>query len=208
EARVDPKTGLYNARHFAQVIQSELNRARRFGRPLTLVMADLDLLREINNTYGHLAGDEVLRGIARVFRQELRHYDVPSRFGGEEFSILLPETDPEEAMEIAERVRRAVAAQRFDVETSNEPIKATISMGIASFPRDAQEVNELVHHADLAVYRAKLQGRNRVLDAADEQILAEPAGRPQRIAAVRANVPNLPEPARPAPVTSVERRAP
>jgi len=208
EARVDPKTGLYNARHFAQVLQSELNRARRFGRPLTLVMADLDLLRDINNTYGHLAGDEVLRGIAQVFRRELRHYDVPSRFGGEEFSILLPETDPEEAMAIAERVRRAVAAQRFEVETSNEPIRATISMGIASFPRDAQEVNELVHHADLAVYRAKLQGRNRVLDAAEEKILAQPSGRAERMAAVHSNVPELAEPARPASAPAVERRAP
>src|SRR5262249_33374101 len=150
----------------------------------------------INNTYGHLAGDEVLRGIADVFRQELRHYDVPSRFGGEEFSILLPETDPEEALAIAERVRRAVAAKRFEVETSNAPIRATISMGGAAFPRDAQEVNELVHHADLAVYRAKLQGRNRVLDAADEKILAEPSGRAERIVVVQSNLPDLAEPVR------------
>jgi diguanylate cyclase (GGDEF)-like protein/putative nucleotidyltransferase with HDIG domain len=208
EARVDSKTGLYNARHFANVLQSELNRARRFGRPLSLVMADLDLLRDINNTYGHLAGDEVLRGIAAIFRQELRHYDVPSRFGGEEFSILLPETDPEEAMAIAERVRRAVAAKLFVVETSNDPIRATISMGVASFPRDAQEVNELVHHADLAVYRAKLQGRNRVLDVADEKILAQPPSRIERLAMVPdVEMPERLEPAaQPAP--AVERRAP
>jgi diguanylate cyclase (GGDEF)-like protein/putative nucleotidyltransferase with HDIG domain len=208
QARVDAKTGLYNARHFAGVLQSELNRARRFGRPLSLVMADLDLLRDINNTYGHLAGDEVLRGIAEIFRQELRHYDVPSRFGGEEFSILLPETEPEEAMAIAERVRRAVAARLFEVDTSNEPIRATISMGVASFPRDAQEVNELVHHADLAVYRAKLQGRNRVLDAAHEKILAQPSSRVERLVTVPdVEVPEHPEPvAQPAP--AVDRRAP
>ena len=90
EARVDPKTGLFNARHFASVMQEELGRAQRFQRPMSLIMADLDLLRDINNTYGHLAGDAVLRGIAEVFRQQLRHYDVPARFGGEEFSILLP----------------------------------------------------------------------------------------------------------------------
>src|SRR5581483_10390203 len=109
EARVDPKTGLYNARYFATTLAQEIARAGRFDRPMSLIMADLDLLRDINNSYGHLAGDAVLKGIAEVFRQELRHYDVPARFGGEEFSILLPETPPEQAMEIAERIRRAVA---------------------------------------------------------------------------------------------------
>ncbi|HEX3806890.1 MAG TPA: diguanylate cyclase [Gaiellaceae bacterium] len=175
EARVDPKTGLYNARHFASVMQEELGRAQRFQRPLSLIMADLDLLRDINNSYGHLAGDAVLRGIADTFRQQLRHYDVPARFGGEEFSILLPETPPDQAIEIADRIRRAVAARLFEVETSSEPIRATISMGIASYPRDGADANELVHQADLAVYRAKLQGRNRVLDASDDAILAQPS---------------------------------
>ncbi len=187
EARVDPKTGLYNTRHFATMLQEELGRAQRFQRPMSLIMADLDLLRDINNTYGHLAGDAVLQGIAEVFRQELRHFDVPSRFGGEEFSILLPETTPEEALQIAERIRAAVAARRFEVETSSEPIKATISMGIAAYPRDGSDANELVHQADLAVYRAKLQGRNRVLDAAgsDESVLVgAPARQPSRLTAL------------------------
>src|SRR5438045_5103893 len=125
-------------------------------------MAYLDLPRYINNSYGHLAGDAVLKGIAEVFRQQLRHYDVPARFGGEEFSILLPETPPEQALEIAERIRRAVAEQEFEVETSEHPIRATISIGVAGFPRDGADANELIHQADLAVYRAKLQGRNRV----------------------------------------------
>src|SRR6476646_3558385 len=184
EARVDPKTGLYNARHFASVMQEELGRAQRFQRPLSLIMADLDLLRDINNTYGHLAGDAVLRGISEVFRQQLRHYDVPARFGGEEFSILLPETPPDEAYEIADRIRRSVAARLFEVETSSEPIRATISMGVAGFPRDGSDMNELVHQADLAVYRAKLQGRNRVLDASDELLLAQPDNRTPRLASL------------------------
>ena len=175
EARVDPKTGLFNARHFSQALNEELTRAARFDRPMALIMADLDLLREINNTYGHLAGDAVLKGIAEVFRALLRHYDVPARFGGEEFSILLPETSPEEALEIAERIRRAVAQRTFDVETSSEPIRATVSIGVASFPRDGSDGNELIHQADLAVYRAKLQGRNRVLDATTSEPLAMPA---------------------------------
>jgi diguanylate cyclase (GGDEF)-like protein/putative nucleotidyltransferase with HDIG domain len=183
EARVDPKTGLFNARHFASALSEELTRAQRFERPLSLIMADLDLLREINNTYGHLAGDAVLKGIADVFRAELRHFDVPARFGGEEFSILLPETAPEEALEIAERIRRAVAEKRYDVETSSEPIRATVSIGVAGYPKDAQDPNALIHQADLAVYRAKLQGRNRVLGASSEPLLM-PVDRTQRLVAV------------------------
>ena len=171
EARVDPKTGLFNARYFAATLAEELARAQRFERPLTLIMADLDLLRDINNTYGHLAGDAVLKKIAETFRTQLRHYDVPARFGGEEFAILLPETPPEQAFEIAERIRRAVAAAAIDVETSSEPIHATVSIGVAAYPRDAADANELIHQADLAVYRAKLQGRNRVLDASSEPLV-------------------------------------
>ena len=141
EARVDPKTGLFNARHFATSLAEELGRAVRFERPMSLIMADLDLLRDINNTYGHLAGDAVLRGIAQIFRAQLRHYDVPARFGGEEFSILLPETPPDQALEIAERIRRAVAEASFEVETSSEPIRATVSIGVVRIPegRDRRE---------------------------------------------------------------------
>src|SRR3954468_1405215 len=183
EARVDPKTGLYNARYFATALAEELGRAQRFERPMSLIMADLDLLRDINNTYGHLAGDAVLKGIAEVFRAQLRHYDVPARFGGEEFSILLPETPPEQALEIAERIRRAVAEGMFDVETSSEPIRATVSIGVAGYPKDGTDANELIHQADLAVYRAKLQGRNRVLGASSEPLLV-PTDRTARLIAV------------------------
>jgi diguanylate cyclase (GGDEF)-like protein/putative nucleotidyltransferase with HDIG domain len=137
-------------------------------------MVDLDLLREINNTFGHLAGDAVIRGVADVFRQQLRHFDIPARFGGEEFSILLPETPVEQALEIAERVRRAVADQLFEVSTSSDPIRATVSIGVATFPADGRDQNELIHQADLAVYRAKLQGRNRVLAASAEPLLLPP----------------------------------
>jgi diguanylate cyclase (GGDEF)-like protein/putative nucleotidyltransferase with HDIG domain len=184
EARVDPKTGLFNARYFAAELREELVRAGRMDRPMSIIMADLDLLRDINNSYGHLAGDAVLKGIAEVFRKQLRHYDVPARFGGEEFAILLPETPPEQALEIAERIRRAVADGRFEVETSSEPIRATISLGVAGFPKDGTDPNELIHQADLAVYRAKLQGRNRVQGASSEPLLLSPTERPTRLAAV------------------------
>jgi diguanylate cyclase (GGDEF)-like protein/putative nucleotidyltransferase with HDIG domain len=184
EARIDPKTSLFNARHFGTVLADELTRAQRFDRPLSLMMADLDLLRDINNNHGHLAGDAVLRGMADVFRQELRHYDVPARFGGEEFSILLPETTPEQALEIAERIRRALADIRFEVETSSEPIQATVSIGVAGFPADGRTANELLHQADLAVYRAKLQGRNRVLATNAESLLLTKPDQRQRLAFV------------------------
>ena len=209
EARIDPKTGLANARHFGSALREELGRAVRFDRPLALLMADLDLLREINNSYGHLAGDAVLAGIAKIFREQLRDYDIPARFGGEEFAILLPETPPHEAFEIAERIRRAVARATFEVETSSEPIRATVSIGVAGFPRDGSDANELVHQADLAVYRAKLQGRNRVLDAANEALLAQPDGRAVPLATLPspAEVPLRPLPA-PEVRPETERRAP
>jgi diguanylate cyclase (GGDEF)-like protein/putative nucleotidyltransferase with HDIG domain len=183
EARVDPKTGLFNARHFAAELREELARSARFERPMSVIMADLDLLRDINNSYGHLAGDAVLKGIAEVFRKHLRHYDVPARFGGEEFAILLPETSPETALEIAERIRRAVADELFEIETSSEPIRATVSLGVAGYPKDGADPNELIHQADLAVYRAKLQGRNRVLGASSEPLLMT-TERSTRLAAV------------------------
>jgi diguanylate cyclase (GGDEF)-like protein/putative nucleotidyltransferase with HDIG domain len=206
QARVDPKTGLFNARHFATVLTDELARGERFERPVSLIMADLDLLREINNGYGHLAGDAVLAGIADVFREQLRHYDIPARFGGEEFAILLPETPYEDALEIAERIRRAVAERLFEVDTSGEPLRVTISMGIATFPKHGRDPNELVHHADLAVYRAKLQGRNRVLGAGVEP-LAE-VEHTLRLAAlpIEADVPRQPARATRMPVDQERRR--
>jgi diguanylate cyclase (GGDEF)-like protein/putative nucleotidyltransferase with HDIG domain len=170
EARLDSKTGLLNARHFGSALSAELERASRAQRPFSLIMADLDLLREINNMHGHLAGDQVLQGIAEEFRRALRPYDVAARFGGEEFCILLPETEASHGLEIAERIRRAVAARRYSVESSSEPIRATVSLGLAAFPDHGQTTKDLLHRADLAVYRAKAQGRNRVVGAGSEPV--------------------------------------
>ncbi len=188
QARIDAKTGLFNPRHFAGVLSEELARAHRFERPASLIMADLDLLREVNNTHGHLVGDEVLAGVAAVFREELRHYDVPARFGGEEFAILLPETDHEQALEIAERIRRSVAAQSFEAQTATEPVHVTLSLGVATYPRDGRDSTELIHHADLAVYRAKIQGRNRVLSAGTDLTLVR-ADRVPRLVSLPAEAP-------------------
>ena len=185
EARNDPKTGLYNARHFAATLHEELARATRFERPMSLIMADLDLLRDINNTYGHLAGDAVLAGVAKVFREQLRDYDVPARFGGEEFSILLPETRAAGGA----RDRRAHPACRRRARVRGGHVqRADPRDGLARRrvvpARRRSDANELVHQADLAVYRAKIQGRNRVLDASDEPVLAQAVNRAPRLAAV------------------------
>ncbi|MGA9350425.1 MAG: GGDEF domain-containing protein, partial [Anaerolineae bacterium] len=137
QAQTDEKTGLWNARHFVKLFITEMERARRFDRPLALIMADLDLLRNINNTYGHLAGDTVLAGIGQIIRENIREYDIAGRFGGEEFTIVLPEVGPAEARSFAERLREAVEAASFEVRTSATPIRTTISLGVACFPWDA-----------------------------------------------------------------------
>jgi diguanylate cyclase (GGDEF)-like protein len=137
-------------------------RASRFERPLSVLMADLDLLRDVNNRYGHLAGDAVLKGVADILRQELRDYDVPARFGGEEFIVLLPETSFDDAVTLAERIRRVVEEHPFPIESAGEPVRATVSVGAATFLCDDKTAKDLVHEADLALYRAKTGGRNRV----------------------------------------------
>lgn len=161
QASKDPKTGLWNARYFTRILEAELKRADRFNRPLTLVVADLDLLRNINNAYGHLAGDAVLIGVARILTSNFREYDVVSRFGGEEFAILLPETHPREALPRIEAVRQAIAAAEFEAPTTRQPLKATMSFGVAGRERPRQSAKEIFHQADIAVYEAKKLGRNR-----------------------------------------------
>ena len=160
-ARLDPKTDLFNARYFTTALEAEIERARRFGRPLSILLADLDLLRNVNNTYGHLAGDAVLRGVAAVLRSQLRPFDIPCRFGGEEFAVVLPEAGHEDALAIAERIRGAVAATPFGNPTGDGEIQATVSVGVATHP-EFETADDLVHQADLALYRAKAHGRNRV----------------------------------------------
>jgi diguanylate cyclase (GGDEF)-like protein len=167
EAQIDGKTGLYNARYFTTLFTNEIERAKRFDRPLAFIMADLDLLRNINNTYGHLAGDAVLAGIGRIIHETIRKYDIAGRFGGEEFAIVVPEAGPSEAHVLAERIRQAVEAAAFEIATSPTPIHVTMSLGVAYFPQDAHTQTDLVHEADVAVYQAKLQGRNRVTSASN-----------------------------------------
>jgi diguanylate cyclase (GGDEF)-like protein/putative nucleotidyltransferase with HDIG domain len=177
ETEIDPKTGLYNAKYFSKVLNNELERANNFDRPLTVVLADLDLLRNINNTYGHLAGDEVLIGVANLLKHSLREYDVVARFGGEEFIILMPETTPEEAQPIIENLRASIERNAISVPTSFNPIAVTVSFGIAGRREFSETPNEIIHNADSALYHSKLNGRNRTCKFSDEgfDILVNPA---------------------------------
>lgn len=163
KTEIDQKTGLYNHQYFMNQLNNELQRANRYDRPFSIIMADLDLLRNINNTYGHLAGDDVLKGVAGTLKQTVRDYDIVARFGGEEFAILLPETEIEKAIQRAENIRRAIEAASFVIPTSVEPIKVTMSFGISKRENFEQSAEEILHHADTALYRSKLSGRNRTL---------------------------------------------
>jgi diguanylate cyclase (GGDEF)-like protein len=165
---LDSKTGLFNHTYFRKQLDSELARSNRFDRPLAVIIADLDLLRNINNTYGHLAGDEVLIGVANAMKQSVREYDVVSRFGGEEFAILLPETTLVQAYEKAEFFRKKIEEMEFTVPTSSTPIRATMSFGVAHRESFRQTSTEIVHNADLALYNSKLSGRNRTFAHAND----------------------------------------
>lgn len=205
QATTDSKTGLFNARYFQQALDREISRANRFDRPLTVVIGDLDLLRNINNTYGHLAGDQVLVGIAHILKDRFRDYDVVARIGGEEFSILMPETTAGEAVHRVERLREMIEAARFKIETSVEPIRATMSFGLAERCEPEQKAKTLLHRADLALYRAKLEGRNlvRLAPGRDEDLREQdrPAAPTDQMAPVASISPMTPMAAndRPAP---------
>jgi len=160
EARTDPKTELANMKHWNQLAQAEVERARRFRRPLSVVLADFDLLRDVNNRYGHLMGDQMIRRVADAIRASLREYDVPARFGGDEFVVLMPETTLPEAMSVAERIRREV--ESIVLKTGEGPVPGSVSIGVALFPAHGRTASDLLAAADRAVYKAKALGRNRV----------------------------------------------
>lgn len=160
QTELDSKTNLYNHTYFMKQLENELARAQRFERPLSVLMADLDLLRNVNNTYGHLAGDEILLAIAKILQTSVRDYDLVARFGGEEFSVLMPETSTQIAFERAEKIRRAIETAEFTISTSMTPIKVTMSIGVAGRIKLNESKEEIIHNADTVLYYAKLKGRN------------------------------------------------
>jgi diguanylate cyclase (GGDEF)-like protein len=161
-AESDPKTGLRNGKYFMQSLEQELSRSMRYDRPLTVVLADLDYLRVINNTYGHLAGDAVLKGVAEILRNFFRDYDVVARFGGEEFAILLPETEPESALPRIETVRVAIEKTSLETPEADSKLNITMSFGLAGINKEKPTAFEIIHCADLAMYAAKYAGRNQI----------------------------------------------
>lgn len=162
KSEIDSKTGLYNSKYFSKAVKSELARANRFDRPLSIVMGDMDLLRNINNTYGHLAGDEALVSVAKAMKKVMREYDIISRFGGEEFAILLPETATSDAYKAVEKLRSLIEGLEISVPTSQLPIKVTMSFGIAGRENQDQTISDLIHNADTALYGVKISGRNGI----------------------------------------------
>ena len=162
----DQLTGLWNRRELDRFLKDECERAVRFGHSLGLVMVDLDHFKRINDTHGHPVGDIVLREVARRFNRQVRSVDRVARFGGEEFVLILLQTDLTSAMDVARRVCAAVARDPFFTEEQH-PLTITASAGVAVLPNHAADARVLLAMADRALYAAKLQGRNRVIAASD-----------------------------------------
>jgi len=161
-AVTDPLTGVFNVRRLASVLNDEVSRARRYDRPVSFLMVDVDNLKTYNDSLGHQKGDVVLSQIASIVDSNTRDVDKVFRYGGDEFCVVLPETDSDHAMVVAEKVRRAVSGFHFPGEEEMRDTKLTISIGIATFPEDTDEEEGLIRKADLALYAAKQGGRNSV----------------------------------------------
>jgi diguanylate cyclase (GGDEF)-like protein len=160
-AYIDAMTELPNHASFRVNLSKEIRRrAARHHHPLSLILLDVDDFKQVNDRYGHPAGDEVLRQLASVLRANLRDTDHPARYGGDEFVILCPETDTKDVVGVAERIRRAIESRPF-ASTDSETLSITVSAGVATYPTDADTEEQLISQADAALYRAKESGKNR-----------------------------------------------
>ncbi len=159
-ATTDSLTGVVNRREFFRLAEQELARARRYSHPTALMMMDIDHFKRVNDQYGHAIGDDALRHFTGICRQEMRSEDVIGRLGGEEFAILLPETDVESAQILAERIRASLT--QSSVNTQAEPLQMSVSIGVTERAEGETQLKALLQRADSALYEAKNQGRNRV----------------------------------------------
>jgi diguanylate cyclase (GGDEF)-like protein len=158
---VDTLTGLFNRTFFFAAVDREIDRSLRSSRGFCLLMMDLDELKTINDRYGHYFGDQVLRGVGEVIRSGVRKIDTAARYGGDEFVVLLPETDPTGAWVLAEKVR--IGVTELDVRVAGAEISTSISVGVVNFPDDGQTSDALLISADQAMYASKRGGKNRVM---------------------------------------------
>jgi diguanylate cyclase (GGDEF)-like protein len=162
-SRKDGLTDLYNHRFFHQLLESELSRADRYGRVVSLIMIDIDNFKRYNDSHGHPAGDVALRQLARLLMESSRSCDYVARYGGEEFTIIVPEVGIDSARRMAERIRKLVDETEFEGEEVMSGGSLTISLGVATYPLQATSKCEVIEHADKALYQAKTRGRNRVV---------------------------------------------
>jgi len=161
-AATDPLTGCLNRRALADALAQELDRARRYDLAITILLADIDRFKDVNDTRGHVAGDAVLRQVGEILHREARSVDIVARYGGEEFVIVMPETAPDGAVTFAERLRARIEEHNF-ADPGGEPLNVTVSIGLASFPNERiTGADSFVSLADQALYRAKNDGRNLV----------------------------------------------
>lgn len=174
----EPLTGLFNRRYLEESLARELARCARRGLPLALMMLDLDHFKRFNDTHGHPGGDALLAGFGRLLQQLSRQEDIACRYGGEEFTLILPESTPQAAAERAEQIRAAVEAMRVPHLGKDLP-PVTVSIGLACFPHDGQEPEALLRSADQALYRAKAQGRNRVESSHDPRAVRSAGALPR-----------------------------
>lgn len=173
-AYLDGLTGIFNRRYFEMRIAEEMERARRFESGMAVIMVDIDQFKHLNDEFGHLLGDEVLRQVSSIFHQQLRKIDVVCRYGGEEFAILLSQASSKDAVSVAEKLRRLVESWQFP----GVPRAVTISAGAAIFPDHGTTRDELVKAADAGLYAAKQAGRNRVsLAGAERKALSQRSGK-------------------------------
>ncbi|MCK4910384.1 MAG: diguanylate cyclase [Thermodesulfovibrionales bacterium] len=171
-ALTDGLTGLCNHKHFKSILAKEVQRYTEGMNPLALLIVDVDHFKRVNDTHGHQAGDEVLRGVAEVIRSTVREHDLPARYGGEEFAVLMAGADQAEALRVAERIRKNMAASSFPARTG--PVQVTVSIGLASCTMEMKGPSDLVERADQALYQAKAKGRNQTVVAGSDVFMERP----------------------------------
>lgn len=193
-ASTDPLTGVLNRRRFFHTAEAELYRARRYDRPLVLALVDIDHFKRINDGFGHAVGDDTLKTLAHAFANRLRRSDLFARFGGEEFVLLLPETQLGDGLRLCERLRQMVETIRLQIPDRAEPFGFTVSIGVADLQHEGDSLNQLLARADAALYKAKRDGRNQVAYGAPVQAFeGTPSAQPGDRRAARPQFPAQPE---------------